>query len=69
MLQQKKAFQVVGLIRKKQFNINSKPTYHIVKKGKVLSKISMQYKTSVSEIMKLNKNIKDKDLIYPNQKN
>ncbi|MGE6259754.1 LysM peptidoglycan-binding domain-containing protein [Heyndrickxia sporothermodurans] len=48
--------------------VNSKPTYHIVEKGEVLSKIAKQYNTSVSAIMQLNKNIKDKDLIYPKQK-
>ncbi|GIN86987.1 hypothetical protein J6TS2_33730 [Heyndrickxia sporothermodurans] len=48
--------------------VNSKPTYHIVKKGEVLSKIAEDYKTSVSAIMQLNKNINNKDLIYPKQK-
>ncbi|GIN84793.1 hypothetical protein J6TS2_11790 [Heyndrickxia sporothermodurans] len=48
--------------------VNSKLTYHIVKKGEVLSKIAKEYKTSVSAIIQLNKNIENKDLIFPKQK-
>ncbi|GIN87859.1 hypothetical protein J6TS2_42450 [Heyndrickxia sporothermodurans] len=48
--------------------VNSKPTYHIVKKDEILSKIAKDYNTFMSAIMQLNNNIKNKDLIFPNQK-
>ncbi|WP_235999518.1 LysM peptidoglycan-binding domain-containing protein [Heyndrickxia sporothermodurans] len=53
---------------KKSATSTTKAKYHVVGKGEVLSKIAAKYNTSVSAILKLNKNIKDKNLIYANQK-
>lgn len=53
---------------KKSATSTTKAKYHVVGKGEVLSQIAAKYNTSVSAILKLNKNIKDKNLIYPKQK-
>ena len=42
--------------------------YHVVKKGETLTSIAKLYKTSVDNLLKLNNNIKDKNLIYVGQK-
>src|SRR5690554_6208159 len=47
---------------------NSKAQYYTVKKGDTLSHIAVRYKTSVSNLIKLNPSIKNPNLIYPGQK-
>ena len=42
--------------------------YYTVKKGDTVSGIAAKYKTTVAAIQKLNPNIKNINLIYPNQK-
>lgn len=42
--------------------------WHTVKKGEIASVIAKNYKTTMSQLKKLNPSIKNWDLIYPNQK-
>lgn len=48
-------------------SLNLDYEYYIVKKGDTLTKISKMFNVSVDELIKIN-NIKNKDLIYVNQK-
>ena len=47
---------------------SSKAQYYTVKKGDTLSHIAARYKTSVSNLVKLNPSIKNPNLIYPGQR-
>src|SRR5690606_36010449 len=47
---------------------NSKAQYYTVKKGDTLSHIAVRYKTTVTNLVKLNPSIKNPNLIYPGQK-
>jgi|SRR5690554_829712 len=47
---------------------NSKAQYYTVKKGDTLSHIAVRYKTTVSNLVKLNPSIKNPNLIFPGQK-
>lgn len=47
---------------------SAKAEYHIVKKSDTVSGIAAKYKTTVAAVQKLNPNIKNIHLIYPNQK-
>ena len=62
-------FKTINEYKAKPKEIKEKPKeeYYIVKKGDNLTKIAKKYKTTVSNLVKLN-NIKDKNLIYINQK-
>ena len=58
-----------GAFRPKSYVIKPKSKkYHIVKKNENLTKIAKKYKITVKKILKLNKNIKNANLIYVNQK-
>ena len=47
---------------------NSNTQYYTVKKGDTLSHIAVRYKTTVSNLVKLNPSIKNPNLIYPGQR-
>lgn len=47
---------------------SNSPKYYIVKKGDTLSKIALKYNTTVDNLLKLNPTIKNKNLIYINQR-
>src|SRR5690606_16464754 len=47
---------------------SSKAQYYTVKKGDTLSHIAVRYKTTVSNLVKLNPSIKNPNLIFPGQK-
>ncbi|NLO90296.1 MAG: LysM peptidoglycan-binding domain-containing protein, partial [Clostridia bacterium] len=47
---------------------NSKAQYYTVKKGDTLSHIAVRYKTTVSNLLKINPNIKDPNKIYVDQR-
>src|SRR5690606_30175023 len=49
-------------------SLSSKAQYYTVKKGDTLSHIAVRYKTTVSNLVKLNPNIKNPNLIYPGQR-
>lgn len=57
----------VKTVPNKQNNTGYKRKTHIVKSGENLSKIAKQYNTSVNNLLKINPNIKNKDLIKVGQ--
>lgn len=59
--------QVLKINTNQKNTSTSSITYYTVKKGDTLSAIAKKYGTSVNNIVKLN-NIKNPNLIYPNQK-
>ena len=47
---------------------NSDPIYYKVRSRDTMTKIAIQYKTTVKEIMALNPDIKNANTIYPGQR-